>query len=98
MKANFSGEPMADATNHLDSTTLSNAEFFSPAYLEKRRRAMEADTAFKGVDALDPKLPAGHAYAIRKSTWLATNTKVDQRKATMDIKPQEVIDVLNRLK
>ena len=95
MKANFFGVFMADTTNHLDRAALSNAEFFSPAYLEKRRRAMEAHTAFKGVDALDPKLPAGHAYAIRKSTWLTTNTKLDQRKASMDIKPQEVIDVLN---
>lgn len=91
---------MAATFNHFEpgTTTPSNAEFFSPAYLENRRRAIEAmerESSFKGVDALDPKLPAGHAYAIRKSTWLTTNAKLRPGKASMDIKPQEVIDALN---
>jgi hypothetical protein len=75
-----------------------DGEFFSPAYLEKRRRAMEAiaeASGFRGIDDGDPTLPAGHAYAIRKSTWLTSYTKRHQRKAAMDISPQDVIDVLN---
>lgn len=73
----------------------SNAEYFSPAYLEKRRRALEKLPAPELGDDLDPKLPAGHAYAIRKSTQLTSYTKRHQRNAAMDITPQEVIDVLN---
>lgn len=56
---------------------------------------MEQVTAFRGVDDLDPKLPAGHAYAIRTSTRLTSYTKRHQRKAAMDITPQDVIDALN---
>jgi hypothetical protein len=76
----------------------SGGEFFSPAYLENRRQALEAlgdASGFRGIDEGDPKLPAGHAYAIRKSTWLTSYTKRHQRKAAMDISPQDVIDVLN---
>jgi hypothetical protein len=79
-------------------STYSNLEFFSPEYLEKRRRALVAmgdASGFRGIDEGDPKLPAGHAYAIRKSTLLTSYTKRHQRKAAMDISPQDVIDVLN---
>jgi hypothetical protein len=88
---------MADASNDLDQSAAeqSNAEFFSPEYLDRRRRAMEQVTAFKGVDALDPKRPSGHAYAIRASTRLTSYTKNHQRKAAMDIAPQDVIDALD---
>ncbi len=90
---------MADASNHLNQAAASpaNAEFFSPAYLANRRRALEAaaDAAgFHGIDELDPKGPSGHAYGIRTSTRLTSYTKRHQRKASMDITPQEVIDVL----
>jgi hypothetical protein len=80
-----------------ESTSLSNAEFFSPAYLEWRKRALESaaeEAGFHGIDEFDPKGPSGHAYAIGKSTRLTSYTKRHQRKAAMDITPQEVIDVL----
>ena len=88
---------MADTSNSFDQSPvpLSNAEFFSPAYIERRRQAMEQATAFEGVDKLDPKGPSGHAYAIRTSTRLTSYTKRHQRKAAMDITPQDVIDVMN---
>jgi hypothetical protein len=78
--------------------STNDAEFFTPAYLENRRRALEAierAAGFEGMDHGDPTSPAGHAYAIRKSTLLTSYTKRHQRKAVMDITPQEVIDVLN---
>jgi hypothetical protein len=90
---------MADASNSLDSgaSSPSNAEFFSPAYLERRLQSLEsvAEAAgFRGIDEGDPIGPSGHAYAIRTSTRLTSFTKRHQRKASMDITPQEVIDVL----
>jgi hypothetical protein len=91
---------MADSSNNLDSATPSptNAEFFSPAYLAERRRAIEqSDQAagFRGIDEFDPKLPAGHAYAIRTSSRLTSDFRWQYRKDAMDITPQDVIDVLN---
>jgi hypothetical protein len=91
---------MADASNSLNpaGSPLSDAEFISPAYLERRRLALEAAAeaaGFRGIDEGDPKGPSGHAYAIRKSTQLTSYTKRHQRKASMDITPQEVIDVIN---
>jgi hypothetical protein len=87
---------MADSTPNLEHTTppVSNAEFFSPAYLEKRRQAMERQDGFRGVDDLDPKLPSGHAYAIRVSTRLTSDFRAVHRKDAMDITPQQVIDAL----
>jgi hypothetical protein len=72
-----------------------NAAFFSPEYLEKRRRAMEHPGGLDTGDSLDPKLPAGHAYAIRKSSWLTSEFRRQHRKGAMDITPQDVVDVLN---
>jgi hypothetical protein len=91
---------MADSTNELSThgTPVGNAEFNSPAYLERRRSAIEAierEAGFTGADEFDPKLPAGHAYAVRKSTQLTSYTKLHQRKAAMDVTPQEVVDALN---
>jgi hypothetical protein len=88
---------MADSSHDFDQRTVppNNAEFFSPTHLDKRRRAMEQVTAFRGADDFDPKLPAGHAYAIRASTRLTSYAKRHQRKDAMDITPQDVIDVLN---
>jgi len=89
---------MVDSTNHLDPTAmLGNAEFFSPAYLERRRRALvqiEQLAGFQGIDQLDPKLPAGHAHAIRTSTRLTSDFRRHHRRGAMDITPQDVIDVL----
>ncbi|MGD9635336.1 MAG: hypothetical protein AB7G28_01025 [Pirellulales bacterium] len=90
---------MADASESLNSTGVpaASGDFFTPSFLEQRRQAIAAADAaagFQGIDELDPKLPSGHAYAIRKSTSLTSYTKRHQRKAAMDITPQEVIDVL----
>ncbi len=73
----------------------SNAEFFSPAHLERRRRAMEQVTGPQGMDDLDPKLPAGHADGVRTSTRLTSDFRRQHRKGAMDITPQDVIDALN---
>ncbi len=87
---------MADSPDPLDpNAAASHAEFFSPAYLEKRRRAMELAGAPADMDEYDPKLPAGHAYAIRTSKRLTSYFRRHHRKGAMDITPQEVIDVLN---
>jgi hypothetical protein len=88
---------MADPSQSVDPNLAASgtADFFSPAHLERRRRAMEQVTTFQGVDDLDPKLPAGHAYAIRTSTRLTSDFRAQHRKGAMDIKPQDVIDALN---
>ena len=91
---------MADSSQHLDRATAqpSNAEFYSPDYLAERRRAIERSSeaaGFRGIDQFDPKLPAGHAYAIRTSTRLTSDFRRQYRKGAMDITPQDVIDVLN---
>jgi hypothetical protein len=86
---------MADGATPQDAASAANSEFFSPAYLEKRRLAMEQAGWPRDLDQYDPTLPAGHAYAIRTSTRLTSYTKRHQRKAAMDITPQEVIDTLN---
>lgn len=90
---------MSEASESLNSPGFPAAggDFFSPAYLERRRRAIESAEAaagFQGIDQYDPTLPSGHAYAIRKSTSLTSYTKLHQRKAAMDIAPQAVIDAL----
>jgi hypothetical protein len=72
----------------------SQAEFFTPAYLEARRRALAQLPGPGGMDELDPQGPAGHAYAIRKSTWLTSSFRRQHRKGAMDITPQDVIDAL----
>ena len=70
-------------------------ESSSPAYLEWRRRKLEQTPWPEGLDESDPKGPSGHAYAIRKSTWLTGEFRRTQRKGAMDITPQDVIDVFN---
>jgi len=47
-----------------------------------------------GMDESDPQGPAGHAYAIRKSTFLTSDYRRTHRKLAVDVTPQEVIDVL----
>ena len=86
---------MADNSNTRDRAADSNAEFFTPAFLDERRKALEQAGWPKDLDKYDPTLPAGHAYGIRTSTRLTSYTKRHQRKAAMDITPQQVIDVFN---
>jgi hypothetical protein len=87
---------MSDSSQFLDpnSAKPGDTEFFSPAYLERRRRAM-AECSPADLDEGDPKLPAGHAYAVRTSTRLTSDFRRVHRKGAMDITPQDVIDVLN---
>jgi len=87
---------MSETTPSTDpiAAAADNAAFFSPAYLERRRLAME-QSGPRGMDDLDPKLPAGHAYAIRTSTRITSDFRRLHRKRAMDITPQDVIDVLN---
>ncbi len=75
--------------------SLSNEEFFSPEYLEARRRALAQLPGPEGLAELEPRGPSGHAYAIRKSTWLTSTFRGQHRKAAMDITPQDVIDALH---
>jgi len=87
---------MTDPSNSLDrGAAASNVDFFSPEYLEKRRRAMGQAPAPADMHQFDPKLPAGHAYAIRTSTRLTSYFRRHYREGAMDITPQDVIDVLN---
>jgi hypothetical protein len=71
-------------------------EPYTPEYLEWRRRSVAArgGDKWKGADASDPKGPAGHARGIRISVSITSNYRQTHRKAAMDIKPQDVIDVL----
>jgi hypothetical protein len=91
---------MADSSTDLGQGAAAgdNAAFFSTAYLANRRQALEAmeqAAGFTGADEFDPKLPAGHAYGVRTSARLSSYTKRHQRKAAMDITPQDVVDALN---
>jgi hypothetical protein len=88
---------MSDASPYSDRSDLppADAEFFSPEYLETRRLALEQAGWPRDMDEFDPKLPAGHAYAIRTSTRLTSDFRRVHREGAMDITPQDVIDVLN---
>jgi len=69
---------------------------YTPEYLQRRREAVaeREGTMWKGVDDTDPKCPAGHARGIRISVSITSNYRQTHRKNAMDIKPQDVIDVL----
>ena len=97
VRALFETNLMAESPKRiLPSPSVSaDTEFFSPAYLEKRRTAMEQAPWPEGVDASNPRGPSGHAYAIRKSIWLTSEFRHVHRKGAMNITPQDVIDVLN---
>jgi hypothetical protein len=49
----------------------------------------------RDLDKLDPKLPAGHAYAIRTSAQLTSKFRRIHRMSAKNITPQDVINVLN---
>jgi hypothetical protein len=72
-------------------------ELYTEEHRAKRRAAVAAveGEAWKGVDATDPKCPAGHARAMRIAVSLTSDFRQTNRKGAMDIKPQDVIDVLN---
>ncbi len=72
----------------------SDAEFFTPEYLEARRRALAQLPGPEGMEEPEPRGPSGHAYAIRKSTWLTSVFRRQYREGAMDITPQDVIDAL----
>lgn len=69
---------------------------FTPEHQQRRREAVarQEGERWKGVDDSDPKCPAGHARGIRISVSITSNYRQTHRKAAMDIKPQDVIDVL----
>jgi hypothetical protein len=71
-----------------------HTDFYTPAYLEERRRALASLPGPEGMDELEPRGPAGHAYAIHKSAWLTSEFRRAHRKGAMDITPQDVIDAL----
>ena len=73
---------------------LSFPELYTEEYLKQRRHAVARQDGWKGVDASDPKCPAGHARGMRISVGLTSNFRETHRKGAMDIKPQDVIDVL----
>jgi len=87
---------MDESANRIASSAAvpANAEYFSPAYLERRRRALEKAPGPGDLDESNPKGPSGHAYAIHKSIWLTSEFRKTHRKGAMNITPQEVIEVL----
>jgi hypothetical protein len=90
---------MSEPKNDSNTTTATTGTpaWNSPEFLERRRQAMVAAAekiGFRGIDEGDPIGPSGHAYAIRKSTWLTSTFRKTHRKHAMDITPQDVIDVM----
>lgn len=69
-------------------------DFFTPAYLEKRRRVLAQLPGPVETDEMEPRGPAGHAYAVRNSTRLTSDFRRQHRKGAMDITPQDVVDAL----
>lgn len=56
------------------------SDFFTPAYLENRRRELAKNPEPWGMDELDPQGPSGHAAAIRTSTRLTSDFRKTCRK------------------
>ncbi len=69
-------------------------DFSSPEYIAARNAALVREDGFAGVDATDPKSPAGHASGIHTSTRLTTYYRQTHRKQAVDVTPQQVIDCL----
>ncbi len=91
---------MPDQTSPLSpkpsQPTVSMPELYTPEYQQRRREAVarQEGTMWKGVDATDPTHPAGHAAGIRISVGITSNYRATHREGALDIKPQDVIDVL----
>lgn len=84
-----------DAVQLAAASESAPSELAAPELIERRRIAMARyAAAFEGVDDLDPRGPAGHAYGVRKSAWLTQDYRRIHRRQAMNIGPQEVIDVL----
>ena len=83
-------------TRFRSEPVLSFPELYTKEHLEKRRAAVarEEGERWKGVDDTDPKCPAGHARGMRISVALTSDYRQTHRKGAMDIRPQDVIDVL----
>lgn len=77
-----------------DAGGLIDAEFFSPAYLEKRRCALQRGAPPPDTETGSPTRPAGHAYAIGVSTRLTSQFRSSRGTVAMDITSQEVVDAL----
>lgn len=89
-------KPDEARTRRGGAVELSFPHLYTEEHLAKRREAIrqrEGDL-WKGVDATDPQGPSGHARGIQTSVRLTSNYRESHRKAAVDIKPQEVIDVL----
>jgi hypothetical protein len=72
---------------------------YSPEYFAARDAALRIATAgFEGLDAMEPKLPCGHAYGLHKSAMLTTDYRVRLRRGIVDVTPQEVIDCMIQAK
>jgi hypothetical protein len=88
---------MAGSSESVGSSAAvpSHEDFFTPAYLDERRRALAKLPGPVGMDELVSPGPAGHAYAVRTSTRVTSDFRRQHRKGAMDITPQDVIDALN---
>ena len=69
-------------------------DLYTREYLEKRRRAVAQQEQFEAADAGTPDCPAGHARGVRISVAITSDYRHTHRKNAMDIRPQDVIDVL----
>jgi hypothetical protein len=70
------------------------AHLYSDEHRQRRRRAMAESGGWQGVDELDPKAPSGHARGIAVSTRLTTQYRQTHKSESMDVTPQQVVDVL----
>jgi hypothetical protein len=75
---------------------LSFPELYTQEHQAKRRAAVARveGEGWKGLLNAGPQCAAGHARALRISVGLTSDFRQTHRKGAMDIKPQEVIDVL----
>ncbi len=74
---------------------LPHSEFFTAEHLERRRRAMDADTAWQGIDALNPKKPVGHARGVQTSALLTEQAKQRPGRPAMHVSPHDVVNALD---
>jgi hypothetical protein len=70
------------------------ARLYSDEHRELRRQAMAECCDGPGEDDLDAKAPTGHARAVALSTRLTTQYRRTYKRQSMNVTPQEVVDVL----
>ena len=73
---------------------LSFPQLYTAQYLEQRRQAVVKQGTWKGLNATEPKCPTGHARGMQINQGLTSGYRETRRKGAMDIKPQNVVDVL----